>query len=228
MAVLPQTITKHLDLFAQGLWVTTQICVIAFSVALIFGLVLCLVRLYVPPLRWLAIVVIEFCRNTPIYVQLLWVNYVWPDLFGWPNTFFTAGWTALALQSSGYLAETFRSGFEGISKGHVEAAQSLGMSQTHTVFRILLPQAFLTMAPSIMNQFLVAVKSSTLVSVIAVPDLMYQALRLTSIWFEPIEILSFTAFLYIAIIYALSLAFKQYADMLHRRYGISGFQEGQH
>jgi polar amino acid transport system permease protein len=224
--MLPPTISNNLDLFAQGLWVTTQVCVIAFGVALLFGVLLCLVRLYFWPLRWLAILIIEFCRNTPIYVQLLWVNYVWPDLFGWPNSFFTAGWTALALQSSGYLAETFRSGIEGISKGHVEAAQSLGMSQTQTIFRILLPQAILTMAPSIMNQFLIAVKSSTLVSVIAVPDLMYQALRLTSIWFEPIEILSFTAFLYIAIIFALSQVFKQYADMLNRRYGVSGFQTG--
>ena len=72
-----------------------------------------------------------------------------------------------------------------------------------------------------MNQFLVVVKSSTLVSVIAVPDLMYEALRLTSIWFEPIEILSFTAFLYIAIVFALSQVIKRYADRLQTRYGVS-------
>jgi polar amino acid transport system permease protein len=69
-----------------------------------------------------------------------------------------------------------------------------------------------------MNQFLVVVKSSSLVSVIAVPDLMYQALRLTSIWFEPIEILSFTAFLYILIVFALSAGMKWYSDRLRTRY----------
>jgi polar amino acid transport system permease protein len=222
MGAWQNTILKNLDLFASGLWVTTQICLIAFSVAVVFGLTLCLIRLYVPLLRPFGIIITEFCRNTPIYVQLLWVSYVWPDLFGWPNTFFAAGWTALALQSSGYLAETFRSGIEGISKGHAEAAYSLGMSPAHTIFRILLPQAFLTMAPSIMNQFLVTVKASTLVSVIAVPDLMYQALRLTSKWFQPIEILSFTAFLYIFIVFVISQAFKQYSDSLGRRYGIAG------
>jgi len=217
------TVFDNLHLFAQGLWVTVQICLIAFSIALVFGLTLCLIRIYVRRLRWAAIVIIEFCRNTPIYVQLLWVNYVWPDLFGWPSSFFAAGWTALALQSSGYLAETFRSGIEGISKGHVEAAYSLGMSPAHTFSRILLPQATLTMAPSIMNQFLVVVKASTLVSVIAVPDLMYQALRLTSKWFEPVQILSFTAFLYIVLVFALSQAFKHYTDLLNNRYGIAGF-----
>lgn len=220
MDIWQSLIIKNIDLFGQGLWVTTQVCIIAFGVAIVGGLSLCLVRLYVRPLSWVAIVIIEFCRNTPIYVQLLWVNYVWPDLFGWPSSLFAAGWTALALQSSGYLAETFRSGIEGISKGHVEAAYSLGMSPIRTFARVQFPQALLTMAPSIMNQFLIIVKSSTLVSIIAVPDLMYQALRLTSIWFQPVEILSFTAFLYILIVFALSQSFKVYADSLINRYGI--------
>jgi polar amino acid transport system permease protein len=74
------------------------------------------------------------------------------------------------------------------------------------------------MAPAIMNQFLVVVKSSTLVSVIAVPDLMYEALRLTSIWFEPIEILSVTALVYVVIVFALSAAIKWYSDRLRARY----------
>ena len=125
---------------------------------------------------------------------------------------------ALALQSSGYLAETFRSGIEGVNRGHVQAARSLGMPSALTFRRIVLPQALITMSPSIMNQFLVVVKSSTLVSVIAVPDLMYEALRLTSIWFQPIEILSFTAFLYIVIVFSLSYAMKRYVDRLRRRY----------
>ena len=79
MDVWRSIILKNLNLFAEGLWVTTQICVIAFCVACALGLGACLVRLYVRPLRLPATIYIEFCRNTPIYVQLLWVNYVWPD-----------------------------------------------------------------------------------------------------------------------------------------------------
>lgn len=218
MDVWRRTIFNNLDLFWAGLQVTVEICLIGFSVALLLGLTVALVRLYVRPLRFLAQFYIQFCRNTPIYVQLMWVNYVWPDLIGWPKSFFAAGWMALALQSSGYLAETFRAGIEGIPRGHIEAAHSLGMSRPLTLRRIVLPQAVLLMAPSIMNQFLVLVKSSTLVSVIAVPDLMYQALRLTSVWFEPIEILSFTAFLYVVIVFALSEAMKRYSDRLRARY----------
>jgi len=67
---------RHLLL--DGLVVTLEICLIAFAAAIVGGLVLCLVRLYVRPLRPVAIALIEFFRATPIFVQLLWVNYVWP------------------------------------------------------------------------------------------------------------------------------------------------------
>jgi polar amino acid transport system permease protein len=205
--------------YLDGFIVTIEICAIAFAVAVALGLAVCLIRLYVRPLRWLAICHIEFCRSTPIYVQLMWVNYVWPDLFGWPQDYFNAGWAALALQSSGYLAETFRAGIEGIARGQREAATSLGMSRALTLRRIVLPQVFVTMAPSIMNQLIVVVKSSTLVSVIAVPDLLYQAMRLVNIWFEPIEILSFTALVYILFVFLLSLLLNRLADRLRARYG---------
>jgi polar amino acid transport system permease protein len=204
--------------YLDGFVVTIEICAIAFAVAVALGLAVCLVRLHVRPLRWLAIFHIEFCRSTPIYVQLMWVNYVWPDLFGWPQDYFNAGWAALALQSSGYLAETFRAGIEGIARGQREAAYSLGMSRALTLRRIVLPQVFITMAPSIMNQLIVVVKSSTLVSVIAVPDLLYQAMRLVNIWFEPIEILSFTALVYILFVFLLSLLLNRLADRLRARY----------
>jgi len=218
MGIIQRIIWNNRGEFLEGLLVTGQISLIAIVVAMAVGLVICLIRMYCRPLRWLAILYIEFCRSTPIYVQLMWVNYVWPELFGWPQSFFAAGWAALALQSSGYLAETFRSGIEGIARGQREAALSTGLSPFLTMRWVILPQAVLMMTPSLMNQFLVVVKSSCLVSVIAVPDLMYRALRLTSIWFEPIEILSFTAFLYVVTVFALSGVIKWYSDRVRSRY----------
>lgn len=218
MGILRRIIWNNRGEFLEGLLVTAEISLIAIAAAMAVGLIICLIRMHCRPLRWLAILYIEFCRSTPIYVQLMWVNYVWPELFGWPQSFFAAGWAALALQSSGYLAETFRSGIEGVARGQREAALSTGLSPFLTMRWVILPQAVLMMTPSLMNQFLVVVKSSCLVSVIAVPDLMYRALRLTSIWFEPIEILSFTAFLYVAIVFALSTAIKRYSDRLRSRY----------
>ncbi|HEY2865078.1 MAG TPA: amino acid ABC transporter permease [Casimicrobiaceae bacterium] len=209
------------DALFAGLSVTIEVCAIAFSLAILGGLLLCLVRMYVRPLRPVAAVLIEFFRATPILVQLLWVNYVWPALFGWPDTFFAAAWTALALQSSGYLAETFRGGIEAIPRGQREAAYSVGMSPVLVFGRVVLPQVALSSAPSIVNQFTVIVKSSTLVSVITVPDLMFQSQKIVNIWYEPIEILTATAALYIVFIFLVSAAGKSLADALRRRYGIA-------
>jgi len=210
---------RHLLL--DGLVVTLEICLIAFVAAIVGGLVLCLVRLYVRPLRPVAIALIEFFRATPIFVQLLWVNYVWPELFGWPTTFFTAGWVALALQSSGYLAETFRAGIEAVPRGQREAGFSAGMSHPLVFRRIVLPQVLLMVAPSLVNQFTVIVKSSTLVSVITVQDLMFQSQKIVHTWLDPIEILTATAAIYILVVFAVSALGKALADLLRRRYGLA-------
>ena len=209
------------DALFSGLMVTIEVCALAFVAAIIGGLVLCLVRLYVAPLRPIAIGLIEFFRATPIFVQLMWVNYVWPEVFGWPNSFFTAGWVALGLQSSGYLAETFRAGIEAVPRGHREAASSVGMSPVLTFTRIIAPQVLLASTPSFVNQFTVIVKSSTLVSVITVQDLMFESQRIVNVWYEPIEVLTATAAIYILFIFTLSWFGKTLADILRHRYGLA-------
>ena len=206
---------------ASGLWVTVEVCALAFVFALIVGLALCLIRMYVRPLRPIAIALIEFFRATPILVQLLWVAYVWPSLFGFPDSFFTAAWLALGLQSSGYLAETFRGGIEAVPRGHREAAYSLGMPPLLTFRRIIARQVALATAPSIVNQFTVIVKSSTLVSVITVKDLMFESQKIVNTWYEPIEILTATAAIYILIVFLVSIAGKTLADSLRKRYGVA-------
>jgi polar amino acid transport system permease protein len=208
------------ELLLSGFETTLQLCALAFAWAIVGGLVLCLLRMYVRPLRPVAVLLIEFFRAAPILVQLLWVNYVWPELFGWPSTFFGAACVALAVQSSGYLAETFRGAIEAIPRGHLEAASSLGMSPWHAFARITLPQVLLDAAPSIGNQFTVIVKSSALVSVIAVPDLMFESQKIVNKWYEPIEILTATAIIYIGFIFVVSLTFTRLAGTLRRRYGL--------
>ena len=209
------------DALLAGLQVTIEVCFISFACAIVGGLVLCLARMYVRPLRPVATFLIEFFRATPILVQLLWVNYAWPEIFGWPTTFYQAACTALALQSSGYLAETFRGGIEAIPRGQREAALAVGMSPLLVFRRIILPQVLLGSAPAIVNQFTVIVKSSTLVSVITVQDLMFQSQKIVNIAYEPIEILTATAALYIAFIYVVSMIGKLLADRLRRSYGIA-------
>jgi polar amino acid transport system permease protein len=216
-------VVPNLGLLGQGLWITIWICSVAFALAVVIGAAACVVRLYVPVLNVVAIAYIEFARATPILVQLLWVNYVWPDLFGFPKSVEWAGVIALAIQSSGYLAETFRSGIEGLSRGQVEAGLAVGLSRASIFRRIIVPQVLLVMAPSIVNQLAVIVKASTLVSVIAIPDLMYDALKIVNQWFEPIEVLTFVAAIYVTTIYLLSASAKYIADRFRVKYGLAAF-----
>jgi polar amino acid transport system permease protein len=217
MDVWTRTLLANAGPVLDGLRVTMSVSAIAFIVAAFGGLAICLARIYVPPLRLVLGAYIAFCRNTPIFVQLLWVAYAWYDIFAWPTDVFTAAWVALALQSSGYLAETFRAGFESVPHGHVEAAHALGIGHLATLRRIVMPQMLLTIAPSLMNQFIVVLKCSTLVSVIAVPDLMFQAIRLTNIWGEPVPFLTFAAVVFIVLIMTLSAISKKLTDRVHTR-----------
>jgi polar amino acid transport system permease protein len=217
MGFWTRTILADAGPLLNGLYVTLSVSLIAFVVAAAVGLGICMLRSYLPALRPVFAVYIAFCRNTPIFIQLLWVAYAWYDLIGWPQDIFTAAWVALALQSSGYLAETFRAGIASVPSGQIEAAHALGISRLATWRRIIIPQMLLTIAPSLMNQFIVIIKCSTLVSVIAVPDLMFQALRLTAIWGDPVPILSFVAVIFIAVIMALSALSKNFADLVHAR-----------
>ncbi len=214
-------VLANADILLQGLWVTLQVCVTAFCLAVLLGIVACLIRLYVPVVRYVAVGYIEFFRATPIFVQLLWVNYVWPELFGFPQTVMQAGIIALALQSSGYLAETFRSGIEGLHKGQYEAGLAVGLRPAQIFRRIVAPQVLLVMAPGLINQIAVVVKSSTLVSVIAIPDLMYQAFKIVNQWFEPIEILTSTALLYVAVIFTISFLANRASAHFREKYGLA-------
>jgi polar amino acid transport system permease protein len=157
-------------------------------------------------------------------VQLLWVNYVWPEIFGFPQTVTGAGIIALALQSSGYLAETFRSGFDGLPKGQREAAAAVGMSRWRVLYRIELPQVALVAMPLVINQLAVIVKSSTLVSVIAISDLMYQGLKIVNQWYEPIEVLTAIALAYFLLIFSISRVANAVYVHFQAKFGIAGYR----
>jgi polar amino acid transport system permease protein len=214
-------VLSNLGLLGQGLLVTLQVCVQAFLLAVVLAIAVSLLRtLRIRVLRALGTAYVEFVRATPIFIQLLWVNYVWPELFGFPGTAEGAGIIALALQSSGYLAETIRAGIEGLPRGQYEAGRAVGMTSLQIARRIVAPQVALVMAPSLVNQMAVVIKSSTLVSVIAIPDLMYAALRIVNQWYEPIEVLTSTAFLYFLIIFLISLTANRISDRFRARLGL--------
>ena len=212
---LSQLVWEYRELFLTGIWVTIQLAVVAMLIALVVGLLACFGSLSRNRLlRAPAILFVEFCRNTPILVQLVWVHFAWPEIFGIKFTAWTSAVIALALQSSGYLAEEFRAGIESIEKGQIEASQSLGMTYARLMYRIVVPQAFIRMIPGILNQFVTCFKSTSIVSIIAVPDLMYQAGLIVSATFLPMQIYTLIAVMYFLMVFAVSLGVRQLTRLL--------------
>jgi polar amino acid transport system permease protein len=212
---LSQLVWEYRELLLTGIWVTIQLAVVAMLIALVVGLLACFGSLSRNRLlRLPAIFFVEFCRNTPILVQLVWVHFAWPEIFGIKFTSWTSAVIALALQSSGYLAEEFRAGIESIEKGQIEASQSLGMTYVRLMSRIVVPQAFIRMIPGILNQFVTCFKSTSIVSIIAVPDLMYQAGMIASATFLPMQIYTLVAAMYFVMVFAVSLGVRQLTRLL--------------
>lgn len=217
MDMLNRVIIPALPLFLEGLLVTLQLCAIGFLGGIVVGAILTVLGFISAPTRWLSVVIIEFFRATPVYVGLVWVAYVWPELFGWPETAYQAACIALVMQTGAYLSETFRAGILAIPRGQRESASALGLLPITTSTRIVLPQVMLNSVPSLINQLVVVFKSSTVVSVIGVHDLLYQANTIVNKYYEPLEVLTFVALIYIATITLLSIAARLVENRLRSR-----------
>lgn len=219
-----QTVTGSLfweyrGMLLSGLIVNFYVFLLAAVLAVTTGLFACLLRLSPPrSLRWCGTFYAELFRNTPEYVLLIWVHYVPPLLLTLLlhtrvnfTPFFSAV-LALGLASSGYFTETFRAGIQSIPRGHVEAARSLGMSGFLTFRWVILPQAVRKMLPEALNQFISLFKSTTLVSLIAVPDLMYQVSMITQEQMRPMPLYSGAAIIYFVVIMALSALVRRFSE----------------
>ena len=219
-------IADNIDVLGFGMWVTIQLSLISMLIAVVVGLIACMGSLSrVKILRFPSILFVEFGRNTPILVQLIWVHFAWPEILGVKFSAWTSAIVALSLQSSGYLAEEFRAGIESIDKGQIEASQALGMTYQRLMRRIVVPQALMRMIPGILNQFVTCFKSTSIVSVIAVPDLMYQAGLLVSITFLPMPVYTLVAFVYFVMVMIIAFGVRLATRRLpqfgyfHQRYG---------
>jgi polar amino acid transport system permease protein len=216
---------EYRDALLTGISVTITLAIISMLVAMVVGLVACLGTLSRTRLiRAPAWFYVEFCRNTPILVQLVWVHYAWPEIIGVKFDAYTSSVIALALQSSGYLAEEYRAGIESIERGQIEAAQSLGMTHMRLMRRIVIPQAFIRMVPGILNQFVICFKSTSIVSIIAVPDLMYQAGLIVSATFIPMPVYTAIALTYFILVFTVSMGVRY----LSRKLPMGGYFQTHH
>ena len=185
----------------HGAMITIAVSLLAFGLALVFGLVTGIARISrLMPLRVVAACYIQFIRGAPLLLQLFFIYYVLPYA-GIVLTPFVSGLTGLTLNYAAYMAEVFRSGILAIPKGQWEAGQSVGMSRRLLMRRIILPQAIRIIIPSLGNFFVSIFKDSALVSVITMRDLMFSGQLLASATYKHFEIFAEVAVIYFLISY---------------------------
>ncbi|MFC7463242.1 ectoine/hydroxyectoine ABC transporter permease subunit EhuC [Brachybacterium sp. GCM10030252] len=170
----------------DGIWVTVQLTVLgalgALLVALTFGLAQTVKYAVV---RGIARVFIEFFRGTSLVVQLFWWFFVLPQL-GWELTPLFCGVLALALNYGAYGAEVVRGSIGSVPKGQYEAISALSLSPVRGMFRVIIPQAWALMIPSLSNLWIQLLKGTAIVYAITLYDLYYQVDRLrqtTGTWY---------------------------------------------
>lgn len=189
-------------LLIKAAWVTIDISVRALFLGFIVASVLVYLQSFrFAPIRWFARGYISVVRGTPYFVQLLLVFYGGPSI-GIRLDPFTCGVVVGAFNIGAYMSEAIRGSIESVDNGQSEAARSLGFGKVQTMVSIVLPQAAALMIRSVGVLAIVLVKNSSLVSIISVIELTYQAQRLIGSTYKPLEIFSISAVMYILIIYA--------------------------
>jgi polar amino acid transport system permease protein len=201
-----------------GAEITVMLTATTMAIALPGGLLLALLRLSpIRIVRAAATGFVEFFRATPLILQIYWVFYVLPAAFDIELSEFATAVVGLSLNVSSFNSETFRAGIQSIRPGQWNAALALGMTETQVLRKIILPQAIIRVLPALASTWVSLFKDTSLVSIIAVADLSYVALKIRSETYRVLEVLTAMAALYCLMGYPQA----KLVDWLHRRFKVT-------
>jgi glutamine transport system permease protein len=198
-------VTDRWRLFVEGAWVDVWVAVVGFGFACIIGLANAIlrssgVRVFSVP----SFLYVQVMRGVPLYVMIVWVYFGIANVIGINFTSFQAVIIALALTGSGYTTEIFRAGIGAIDRGQMEAARSIGLNRLRTYAHVILPQALRIVVPPLGNTFVGLFKGATIMSVIAVPDMVFLANELNVTYFTPFEVFTAVAVILVALVFFFS------------------------
>lgn len=197
-----------IDYLPQLLWaarLTLLVSVLGVAIGLVLGAALCAARISpVRSVRTASAVYTSFFRGVPLLVQLLLFYYMLP-VIGLNVPAMVAAVATVGLCSSAYVAEYLRGAINAIPPGQREAAVTLAFAPTRIWTRIILPQAFRISLPALINELILLVKASSLVSLVGITELTRTSQALSSATYRPLEIFSSAAAVYLAINLSLAL-----------------------
>lgn len=202
---------------------TLLLCVLSLLVAMVIGLIIALFNVGKNRiLNFIGTLFVDAVRGVPLIVLAYFVYFGVPqaakmlNVSGFRLSALTAGIIALSMNCGAYMAEIIRAGIESVDKGQMEASRSLGLSYGKSMRLIIIPQAIRTMIPSIINQFIITLKDTSILSVIGFPELVNTAKNVAGNTFMNLQVWAIVGVMYMVVIITLSKVAKRVERRLKR------------
>ena len=214
-----QFISEYAHLYVSAAWLTLKIAFWGILFAMLLGAFCSMVQYFrIPVIRRIVGVYIELSRNTPLLVQLYFIYYGLPKA-GLSLSGEMCAVVGLIFLGGSYMSEAFRSGLDSVEKPQPESAANLGFSRLQTMQYVVFPQALATSVPALCANIIFMIKETSVVSAIAVIDLMYVAKDLIGLYYNTGEALLMLVIAYLLILLPISIL----ATLLERRLRYAGF-----
>lgn len=202
-----QSILDNWRALFAGLLGTLSLAAICIVAAAVIGLVVGAGRYSrIRAARWPATAFVEFFRNTPVLILIVWFYFAFPILTGSKISAFTASAIAISLNGGAFAAEIFRGGMQSLARGQWDAARAIGMNYPQLMRRVILPQAIKRMLPAFTNRAIEILKTTAIASVVAYFELLHAARVIAAADFNPIEAYTAVALIFLALVLPLSVA----------------------
>ena len=196
---------KYWPVYLSGLWGTLWISAVTVLLGAVLGMVVALVRMSkLKVLKKVVDFVVEILRGTPILLQLYFFWIALPKIMPFEFSDTQCIVAALVVNASAFISEIIRAGITAVDRGQWEAARSIGLSETHVMTRVILPQAIKNILPALCNEFISTVKGTSLASVFFVGELMTSYKTVQSATFLALQSLTIAGIIYLLLNYVLS------------------------
>lgn len=209
-------IQKYGVMLLASLGRTLQLCLLSLCFAMIIGVIFALLNVSRSRIcNFLGTVYVDAVRGVPLIVLAYFIYFGIPSgiktmgATDFRLTALNAGIIALSMNCGAYMAEIIRAGIQSVDRGQMEAARALGMSYGMSMRLIILPQAIKTMIPSIINQFIITLKDTSILSVIGFPELTNIGKTISGNTFKSLETWTIIGILYMIVIITLSKVSKR-------------------
>lgn len=212
-------IRANITLYQEALVLTIRLAFFGILGAFVLGLLISLIKYYkIPVLSQICQVYIELSRNTPLLIQLYFLYFGLPKI-GIVLSSEMCAVVGLIFLGGSYMAESFRSGLEAISKTQYEVGLSIGLKPVQNFFYVIFPQALAVSLPSLVANVIFLIKETSVFSIVALADLMYVAKDLIGLYYETDEALLMLVLAYLIVLLPISLV----ARLIERRLRRAGF-----